>query len=141
MENDKENIEADNKPTAMDITNEVVAFQQKKEQLLKERGPPKPKIEKTKPEIDNTHLLKFKEKISKDFNLTCRETKDGKHIMYYKEFKMIELLPRKQWWYGVCREVPEQDNVWKAFRVNSEKDEQKHYEHLKTLVKINSENE
>ena len=138
MKNDKENIEAKDEQKAIDVTNDVIAFQEEKKKILEERGPPKPKMETTIKEIYNSHLDKFKDKIIKDFGLTSKIDTVGHHCMYFKDFLVVKLLPRKKWWYGVCREVPEQDNIWKAFRICSEKDEQQHYNHIKTFVDINS---
>ena len=129
-------------PTPMEVTKEVVDFQKKKEEIKQSNDNPVKKEhvkkEPVKKELDLTHFNAFKDKIVKDFGLECRIDSAGHHCLYYKEFLVLKLLPRKNWWYGVCREVPEQDNIWKAFRVYNEEDQKTHYEHIKEFVKINS---
>ena len=88
---------------------------------------------------DISKLIEFRDRVIKDFSLTEKIDKDNNHCLYFNGFLVLKLLERKSWWYGVCREIPEKDNIWRAFRVKSTEDEKSHYDHIKTFVKINSE--
>jgi len=138
-----ESKEAEDQPEpAIDVAKEIAEFQEKKKQIEEQREQEKeqhPKPAPKKTEIDMSHFNAFKEKIIKDFELTSKVDSAGHHLMYYKDFLVVKLLPRKNWWYGICREVPEQDNIWKAFRIHNAKEEQPHYEHIKKFVEINSQ--
>jgi len=134
---------------AMEVTEEVVQFQKEKEQIEKEKEQEqdeekvesKPKTKPVKKEIDLTHFNAFKEKITKEFGLTSKVDGAGHHLMYYKDFLVVKLLPRKNWWFGICREVPEQDNIWKAFRIHNEEEIKPHYEHIKKFIEVNKQEE
>ena len=50
---------------------------------------------------------------------------------------MIKLLPRLNCRFGVCREIPEEDNKWKAFKINTNEEQDYVYNHVKKLVELN----
>lgn len=90
-------------------------------------------------EIDLSSMNNFKDKITKEFGLTERLDSNGCSGMYYNDFLVLKLLPRKNCWYGVWREVPEDGNKWRTFRVTNPDEENIHYEHIRQFVKTNSE--
>ena len=131
---------------ASNLTEDIAKFQEKKQAVKEKRTKEKSSLKKqNKPtkskEIDMTYLNDFKGKVMKEFNLTDRVDGVGHHCLYYNGLLIAKLLPRKKGWYGVCREVPEKDNIWKAFRVYNTDDETIHYNHIKELVRINSQQE
>lgn len=96
-----------------------------------------PKPKKVKPPVDMKLLNHFKNKLIKDFGLTESKESSGNIVLKYNKFLMIKLLPRRNCRFGVCREVPEEVNKWKAFKVSTDEEEQKVYNHVKKLVKLN----
>ena len=84
-------------------------------------------------------LRKFEEKLVKDFGLTVKIDKYEWHQLFYKEFKVFELVPRKGFRFGVYREDPEQNNKWKCFRVETDEDETRHYAFAKEFIELNSQ--
>ena len=146
----------------VDVTSHVEEFHKKKleieekkkaekEQEAKENKKsdkkPKPKPVEQPPEkpttpTDPTPLEQFRDKLIKDFGITAKvEPSSGNTILRYNGFLMIKLLPRKCCRFGVCREVPEEDNAWKAFRINTDEEVEEVYNHVKKLVEINKPEE
>jgi len=102
----------------------------------------KPKITIQTSKMETTpksYLQAFEDKLVKDFGLTVKIDSYGWHQLYYKTFKVFELVPRKGFRFGVYREDPEQDNKWKCFRVTSDDDQNIHYAFASEFVKINSQ--
>jgi len=112
------------------------AIQESKEEKEPEVKEEKPK---TKTTIDLTKLNNFKSKIIKEFGLTESMDSNGCYVMKYDGLLVFKLLPRKNCWYGVWREVPEDNNKWRAMRVYNEDDEQTHYNHIKLFIEANKE--
>jgi len=148
---EKESSEQETK-TPMEVTQEALQFHKEKEQIEEQRNQeknnPKPKQEEkpakpkpTKSEIDMSHLNAFKEKIIKEFDLESKVDSAGHHLLYFKNYSgvVIKLLPRKNWLFGICREVPEENNIWKAFRIHKPEEIKPHYEYLKKLAEVNKE--
>jgi len=126
------------------VTEELKQMRKMKETIKesKEKEPEQPEKElkpKTKTTIDLTHLNTFKSKIIKDFGLTESIDSNGCYVMKYDGLLVFKLLPRKNCWYGVWREVPEDKNKWRAMRVYNEDDEQTHYNHIKLFIEANKE--
>jgi len=115
------------------ITDEIREMQEKKMQPQEEV-----KKEKPKRNIDLTKLNTFKTKLKEHFGLKEKEDKHGCYALYYNRYILIKLLPRKNCWYGVWKEMPEENNKWRAIRVYSQEDEDAVYDHVKKLVEINS---
>jgi len=132
----------ENKQTPMEVTQEVVKMQQEKEQQVqsKEEVKEQPKPKPARSEIDLTHFNAFKDKVIKDFNLTCKVDSANHHCLYYKKYLVAKLLPRKKWRFGIWREYTEDGTNWltKAFRVRKQEEEQEHYDYIKNFIEVNS---
>lgn len=118
------------------VTEQMQKFQEKKakiEESKKEKPTPKPKAE-----IDLSKLNAFKTKIVKEFGLIEKIDSHGCFALYYKDFIVLKLLPRKNCWYGVWREVPEEGNKWHAFKIKDQAEENKVSAHIKLFIKTNS---
>jgi len=132
------------KDASKTITEEVLEFQEHKKEVEEQNKEESKKKAKPKRNIDLTKLNEFKDKIKKEFALTEEVDSNGCPVLYYKDTTpyILKLLPRKNCWYGVYREVPEEDNKRRAFRVNSEQDEKKHYDFIEKIITVNNkENE
>jgi len=134
---DEEKIESEEAPLSSPIeaeesietiTEEIKEIQEKKE-IIKE----------SKPELDLSVLNAFKDKITKEFGLTEKIDVHGCFALYYNEFIILKLLPRKNCRFGVWREVPENENKWKAFRIKTDEEEQETIDHIKLFIKTNAE--
>ena len=144
---EKELEEVPSEPTEADlaeeaskaITEELEAVEEKKEEIKEEKVEepvPEPKPKST---IDLTKLNAFKEKAIKEFGLTEHIDSHGCSGLYYNDFIILKLLPRKNCWYGVWREIPEQGNKWRAVRVHNQEEENVVYEHIKLFIETNKE--
>lgn len=142
--NEVEKIEAEDvQPEPKDTESEILAFHERKEQAdkdlkeIKVQNNKEEKKVKPKPEIA-PQLEQFRDKLVKDFGVVAKvEPSSGNTILRYNNFLIIKLLPRKNCRFGVCREVPEEDNKWKAFRIKTEDEETAVYNHVKKLVELN----
>jgi len=133
---DEEKIETEETPLSTPIeaedsietiTEEIKEIQEKKESKVI-----------TKPELDLSVLNTFKDKIIKEFGLTEKIDVHGCYGLYYNDYIVLKLLPRKNCRFGVWREVPEKDNKWRAFRINTDEEEQKVINHIKLFIETNS---
>jgi uncharacterized protein (DUF2267 family) len=131
------------KKDAAKINNQIVFKEMKKEQLAAEKLNPQPtkpaqtsKVN-TVPKEAEGYLERFEKRLVHDFNLRVNIDKYGWHQLFFGDFKVFELVPRKGFWYGVYREDPEQDNKWKCFRVTNDQDEAVNYAYCKEFVEIN----
>ena len=139
-----EKIEAeDTQPEKPDLQKEVIAFQERKEQAqadlkkIKVENSKEEKKVKPKPEVSPL-LEQFRDKLIKDFGVVAKvEPSSGNTILRYNKFLIVKLLPRKNCRFGICREVPEEDNKWKAFRIKTDAEETSVYNHVKKLVELN----
>ena len=142
--NEVEKIEAeDTQPEAPDLQKEVAEFHERKEvadaeiKKIKTQNNKAEKKVKPKPEVSPS-LEQFRDKLVKDFGIVAKvEPSSGNTILRYNKFLIIKLLPRKNCRFGICREVPEEDNKWKAFRIKTEDEETAVYNHVKKLVELN----
>ena len=120
--------------SAAEVTEELVKMQEKKQEKKEQSK----EIKKEKPGIDMSKLNAFKDKVIKEFGLEEKVDNHGCSGLYYKGFIVLKLLPRKNCWYGVWREVPKDDNKWRAFRVKDEQGEKETYDHIKLFIQTNS---
>ena len=117
-------------PTEADLVEET------EEEIEGEEDVPVPEPKST---IDLTKLNAFKEKTIKEFGLVEHIDSHGCCGLYYNDFIILKLLPRKNCWYGVWREIPEQGNKWRAIRVHNQEEENAIYEHIKLFIETNKE--
>ena len=147
---EEEKLEGDTLPTESEeiqeatktATEELQAMQEKKAnaEVEEETAPAEPTpATKPKSTVDLTKLNAFKEKITKEFGLSEKIDSNGCITLYYKEMIVLKLLPRKNCRFGVWREEPEEDNKWKAFRINTDAEEQQTVDHIKLFIDANVE--
>ena len=135
VETEQETPPTDEETENVTSTDEIEKIALMEEQPKPVQPPVKPKKEKVL--IDISAMNIFKDKLVKDFGLTASVEKSGNTILKYNGFLMIKLLPRRCCRFGVCREIPEQDNIWKAFRINTDEEQEQVYNHVKKLVEVN----
>ena len=121
------------------VTVLVKEFQELKEKAAEELKEIKESKAVTKPELDISVLTNFKDKVIKEFGLTEKIDVHGCFALYYNGFIILKLLPRKNCRFGVWREVPEDKNRWRAFRIKTDEEEQVVLEHIKLFIESNAE--
>ena len=128
------------------VTEQLADFKEEKEKSIEERTttpktePIESKTTETKPKGDPAKREAFIKKLTDHFGLESTPDQHGCCQLRMKEkgFLIIKVLPRHNCWYGVYREVPENDNKWKAFRIKTQEEEDIVYNHVKTFIKFNS---
>ena len=125
---------------AAKINNAQVFKEMKKQQKAE---PPKKPTQESKvsaaPASAEGYLERFEKRLVTDFNLRVNVDKYGWHQLFFGNFKVFELVPRKGFWYGVYREDPDQDYKWRCFRVTSDEDELMNYAYCKEFVELNKQ--
>jgi len=125
------------------VTEELKAFKDRKEALKEEREAEEEQEEekeekpKKKSTLDLTKLNAFKSKLIKELGLEESVDSNGCFIMKYNGILIFKLLPRKNCWYGLWTEIPQENNKWRAVRVYSAEEEGAYFNHAKELVNLN----
>ena len=114
------------------VTEELKAFKEHKE-AIKEEQESKEKEKEIKPKkkssIDLTKLNAFKSKLISELNLEESIDSNGCFVMKYNGILIFKLLPRKNCWYGLWTEIPQENNKWRAVRVYSADEEEAYFKH------------
>ena len=94
-------------------------------------------IEPLTPVEETSTLDEFKLKIVNEFGLSSSVDSHGCFKIKYNNHLILKLLPRKNCRFGVWREIPEEDNKWKAQRIKTDEEEETIINHIKEFIKVN----